>query len=113
MKTLLSCLIALLLCSAFQSWDIYTAGTYSNGSNGTLELKTDNTFKETHGGEWRNGYWKLRHDTIIVDERMSHHDHVGGTYAYRPFFLVKKGDILIGTELFKRSKAAANTGNKK
>jgi hypothetical protein len=107
MKKITLLLTPFLLCCAFQSYDLAMAGNYTNGTTASLELKTDNTFKETHGGEWRNGFWKMRHDTILVDERMTHSSQRGVAYAYQQFFLVKKEGILIGKDLLKKAKAPA------
>jgi hypothetical protein len=108
-------LTAMLTLSAFQSYDMYVMGSYSFGTNSTLVLNTNYTFNEVHGEDYRNGMWKLRHDTLIIQEGLSHHSKVGYTYPYRSFFLVKTGGILIGTDLYKKVPPAKpeSSGNKK
>jgi len=56
--------------------------------------------------DWRNGMWKLSHDTLVIQEGLSHHNQPHVNYPYQSFFLLKKdGNIVIGGELFSKDKA--------
>jgi len=106
MRKLLLILAPVGLFFAFQSWDMYIIGKYTGTSGAMLDIKLDHTFKETRGMDWRTGMWKLSHDTLVIQEGLSHHNTPHVNYPYFQYFLSKKEGIQIGGEMFRKDKAA-------
>ncbi|MFI5149065.1 MAG: hypothetical protein ACHQRM_04980 [Bacteroidia bacterium] len=93
------CLITASL--SFQAGDNTILGTYRFGTARKIEFKKDHTFLETKGGDWRNGMWKLSHDTLVLQEGMLHSANPRAPLAqYVPFFLFKKGVVYAGQDAF-------------
>jgi hypothetical protein len=113
MKKYTFLLAALIGLTAAQSFDTHVLGNYSAGPQHTLVMSLDHTFKETIGADWRNGMWKLKKDSLILQPGMYHSDSpkapINPAFGIE-FFLVKKDGILAGKVLYK--KEAAKPGPK-
>jgi hypothetical protein len=98
--------IALLISWCFiQVSDASLFGTYvyTYDSTRKIELKKDHTFVETNGNDWRNGMWKLSHDTLVLQEGMNHFTHPHqAPPVYSQFFLIKSGIIYAGRDPFRK-----------
>jgi hypothetical protein len=103
MKSLL-CLLLLTTLAAFQANDKALFGIYIFDAKRKIELKKDHTFMETKGDDWRNGMWKLSHDTLVLQEGMLHTANPRQPLAsYTPFFLYRQGVVYAGRDAFKRA----------
>jgi hypothetical protein len=116
MKKYVILLAALIGLTAAQSFDTHVLGTYSAGSQHTLVMNLDHTFKETIGTDWRNGQWKLRKDSLILQPGMYHSDTprapINPAFAIE-VLLVKKEGILAGKVLYKKESARPGPGKHK
>ncbi len=106
MKTLLICMAGFVLLTAAQSWETGVTGKYSLGKDLTIEINTDHTFIETRGLDWRKGMWKVRKDSMLLQEGMTHSSVIGKTNPAfgRTFFMVKPNALKVGNDLFKKIK---------
>jgi hypothetical protein len=95
----------LFLASAvlFQTGDAALFGTYVFNPTRKIELKKDHTFVESNGDDWRNGMWKLSHDTLVLQDGMIHNTHPRqAPPVYASFFLLKQGMIINGVDYYKK-----------
>jgi hypothetical protein len=105
MKHLLFCIAAFLILTAAQSWETGITGKYSFGQDATIEIRSDHTYLETRGGDWRKGMWKVQKDTLLLQEGMTHSSVIGKVNPNfgRTFFLVKTNALKVGNDLFKKT----------
>ena len=105
MKTLVFTLAAFISFAGFQMMEKNPVGKYVLNDQESVVIKKDKTFLETHGSDWRNGMWKVSHDTVILQDGMTHSGSAGRQYPnYRPVYMIKGADLMVGKDLYKRAK---------
>ncbi|HEV7230595.1 MAG TPA: hypothetical protein VGO45_04660 [Bacteroidia bacterium] len=107
MKQLLISITAACMLVAFQSYDSHVLGKYSKSPTESIVMNSDHTFLQTIGDDWRKGMWKLKKDSIIIQDGMYHSSQPGKIkpeFGITSFILKKEG-ILAGKDLYRKDGA--------
>jgi hypothetical protein len=105
MKQFLFGISTFVVLTSAQSWETGVTGKYSLGPEATIEVKTDHTFIETRGADWRKGMWKVKKDSMLLQDGMTHSSIIGKVNPNfgRTFFLVKTNALKVGNDVFKKT----------